>query len=73
MTIEVHGHIHALENGHAVHVLGEMHGGVGVVLHLEASRTESPHRILIRASAEEVDSYRVGMPVIVQIRPAPKP
>lgn len=63
MTIEARGHVHAIEF-------------VGVsqrelVLTLEASRLPNhPHRVTISAEQAEIDSYNVGMSVVIQIRPA---
>jgi histone H3/H4 len=65
MTIEAKGHVHAIE------AVGGGITEVAVTLCLEASRlAEHPHRITIRAKPTEIDSYKVGMAVIVQVRPA---
>jgi len=63
MTIEVKGHVHSLE------FCGSLE--TKVTLHLESSRlAEHPHQVTIRAKPTEIESYRVGMPVVVMIRPA---
>lgn len=63
MTIEVKGHVHSIEaiGGGAIEV--------AVTLHLESNRVDHPHRVTIRAKPEEIDSYKVGMAVILQVRP----
>ena len=64
MTIECRGHVHALE------AIGGGQTEIAVTLCLEANRLpEHPHRLTVRAKPEEVASYKVGMPVIVQVRP----
>jgi len=65
MTIEVKGHIHSLV------AIGGGSEVVDVTLHLESSRLPNePHQVTIRAKPGEIDVYRVGMPIIVQVRPA---
>lgn len=71
MTIEVFGHVHAIENG----------GGNDVTLcvHVEASRMYADHKsVILRvfASHAETEVYRPGMRVRIQIQPhqyAPNP
>ena len=65
MTIEIKGHVHSLEVG------GGQAGEVTVTLQLEASRLPGdPHRVKLYAKETEVSAYKVGMPVIVLVRPA---
>lgn len=65
MTIEVRGHVHSLE------AVGGGVTRVAVTLQLEASRlTCSPHQVTFQATPEEIASYKIGMTVIVQVRPA---
>lgn len=63
MTIEVKGHVHSLEFVGA--------NEVSVTLHLESSRLAAhPHQVAIRAKPAEIEAYKVGMPVVVMVRPA---
>ena len=65
MTIEVKGHVYSLAIG------GGGAGEVTVTLQLEASRLPGdPPRVSLYAKEGEVSGYKVGMPVIVQVRPA---
>lgn len=64
MTIEAKGHVHSIE------AVGGGITEVAVTLHLESSRVDHPHRMTIRAKPAEIDSYKVGMAIILQVRPA---
>ena len=66
MTIEIRGHIQAIENAGAGHVL--------LTVQIEASRMPAGHLgkapiINVYASAAETDSYRVGMPIYILMWP----
>lgn len=73
MTVECVGHVVSLSQS-SERAIGAH--GVAVQIRLESSRCT--HLIVIHADAAEVDIYRPGMAVIVQLRPAapsqePKP
>lgn len=64
MTIEVRGHVHSLE------AVGGGISYVAVTLQLESNRLASPpHQVTFQAKPEEIAEYKVGMSVIVQVRP----
>ena len=63
MTVECQGHVMSLTHG------GNKWDDVTVEIQLEQSRCTLP--IKIYAKANEVAMYRPGMPVIMQLRPAP--
>jgi hypothetical protein len=65
MTIEIFGHVQAIENGG---------GSIGVTLcvHVEAWRMYADHKpVILRvfASKAETEVYRPGMGVKIQIQP----
>jgi hypothetical protein len=64
MTIEVFGHVQAIENGG--------HNDVTLCIHIEASRMYADHKpVILRvfASKAETEVYRPGMGVRIQIQP----
>ena len=62
MTIEIHGYIHSLE------AIGGG-GQIAVTIHAESSRIDNPHALTIAATPEEVEHYKVGMPITIVVRP----
>ena len=63
MTIEIDGYMESLTYACA--------GKVLVTLRIEAARNFEPIKVI--AKMTEIDMYRVGMPVKIQIRPLPAP
>ena len=65
MTIQVQGHVHALE------AVGGGISQIAVTLQLEANRIVAPpHQVTFTATPDEIAHYKIGMPVLVQVRPA---
>ena len=64
MTIEVQGHVHSLE------FVGMTE--IEVTVQLDSNRAaHSPHRLKLRVKPAEIDMYRIGMAIMLQIRPNP--
>jgi hypothetical protein len=64
VTIECHGHVESLSQSRERH-LGK--NGIAIAIQLEASRGTAT--IVLHADCDEADFYRIGMPIILQLRP----
>ena len=68
MTIEIRGHVQAIEHAGAGHVLVRIQIEVS---RMPAGKLGAAPTIDVYASAAETDSYRTGMPIYIQVRPEP--
>ena len=59
MTVEIKGHVHAMELGRADYVR----------MHVQLEKNRCDDRLVVEVTPAEAKMYTAGTPVIVQIRP----